>query len=120
MKRGLIVDDAAVMRLRLRDIIENEYEIVAEAETGLEAIEMNRKYKPDFITMDITMAEMNGLEALKHIISENPDVKVIMVSAVGQKQNVYTAIENGAVAFIVKPFLGPTVMKAINSAVGQG
>ena len=70
MKKGLIVDDAAVMRMRLRDILSSKYSIVAEAENGKQAVELYRLYKPDFVTMDISMAEMNGMEALKALLTE--------------------------------------------------
>lgn len=114
MKKGMIVDDAAVMRLRLRDILSAKYGIVAEAENGKQAIDMYRAYKPDFVTMDITMAEMNGMEALSGLLKEFPDAKIVMVSAVGQKQQVFEALGKGAKDFIVKPFEPERVLLAID------
>lgn len=114
MKRGIIVDDAAVMRMRLRDILSSKYKIVAEAENGIQAIQMYRNHKPDFVTMDISMAEMNGMEALKGLLGEFPDAKIVMVSAVGQKAQVFEAINCGAKDFIIKPFEPERVLLSID------
>jgi two-component system, chemotaxis family, chemotaxis protein CheY len=114
MKKGLIVDDAAVMRMRLRDILSSKYSIVSEAENGRQAIDMYRTYKPDFVTMDISMAEMNGMEALKTLLKEFPDALIVMVSAVGQKTQVFEAISCGAKDFIIKPFDPERVLVAID------
>jgi two-component system, chemotaxis family, chemotaxis protein CheY len=114
MKRGLIVNDAAVMRMRLRDILSSKYSIVAEAENGVQAINMYRNHKPDFVTMDISMAEMNGMEALKGLLKEFPDAKIVMVSAVGQKAQVFEAINCGAKDFIIKPFEPERVLLSID------
>jgi two-component system, chemotaxis family, chemotaxis protein CheY len=113
MKKGLIVDDAAVMRMRLRDILSSRYSIVAEAENGLQALSMYKNHMPDFVTMDISMAEMNGMEALKKLLAEFPDAKIVMVSAVGQKAQVFEAISCGAKDFIIKPFEPERVLIAI-------
>lgn len=114
MKKGLIVDDASVMRMRLRDIISAKYDVVAEAENGVQALSQYRQYKPDFVTMDISMAEMNGMEALNNLLSEFPDANIIMVSAVGQKQQVFEALKKGAKDFIIKPFEAERVLLAID------
>lgn len=114
MKTGLIVDDAAVMRIRLRDILENRYKVVAEASNGKEALDMYESYKPDFVTLDITMPQLNGLEALELLVKTYPDAKVVIVSAVGQKQMVFQAIANGARDFIIKPFEPARVLMAID------
>lgn len=114
MKRGLIVDDATVMRVRLRDILSVKYVIVAEAENGIKAIEMYRKHLPDFVTMDITMAELNGMKTLSLLLEEFPDAKIVMVSAVGQKQQVFEALSMGARDFIIKPFEPERVLISID------
>ena len=119
MKKGLIVDDAAVMRMRLRDILSSKYSIVAEAENGKVALNMYRQYKPDFVTMDISMAEMNGMEALKGLLEEFPDAKIIMVSAVGQKAQVFEALNMGAKDFIIKPFEPERVLLSIERLFGN-
>ena len=114
MKRGIIVDDATVMRMRLRDILQARYEVVGEAENGARALELYTQLKPDFVTMDITMAEMNGMEALKGIVTKFPDAKVVMVSAMGQKTMVFEALSQGAKDFIIKPFDPDRVLMAID------
>lgn len=114
MKRGLIVDDATVMRMRLRDILQARYEVVGEAENGAKAVELYGQLKPDFVTMDITMAEMNGMDALKTLIARFPDAKVVMVSAMGQKTMVFEALSVGAKDFIIKPFDPDRVLVAID------
>jgi len=114
MKRGIIVDDATVMRMRLRDILSTRYEIVGEAENGQKALELYEQVRPDFVTMDITMAEMNGMEALKNLTTRYPEAKVVMVSAMGQKALVFEALNQGARDFIIKPFDPERVVKAIN------
>ena len=114
MKTGMIVDDAAVMRIRLRDILETRYKVVAEASNGKEALDLYESYKPDFVTLDITMPQLNGLEALEQIMKSYPDARVVIVSAVGQKQMVFQAIANGAKDFIIKPFEPDRVLMAID------
>jgi two-component system chemotaxis response regulator CheY len=118
MKKGMIVDDAAVMRMRLRDILSSKYSIVSEAENGKQAIDRYKQYKPDFVTMDISMAEMNGMEALKGLLGEFPDAKIVMVSAVGQKAQVFEALNLGAKDFIIKPFEAERVIIAIDRLFG--
>lgn len=113
-KRVLIVDDAVFMRMKLRDILEkNGYEVVAEAQNGLEAIEKFKREKPDLVTMDITMPEMDGVVALKEIKSQDKDAKVIMCSAMGQQSMVMEAIQSGALDFIVKPFDTERVLQSL-------
>jgi|FreactTroBogLake_1042271.scaffolds.fasta_scaffold84812_1 two-component system chemotaxis response regulator CheY len=114
MKRGLIVDDATVMRMRLRDILQTRFEVVGEAENGQRALELYAQLKPDFVTMDITMAEMNGMDALKNLVARHPEAKVVMVSAMGQKAMVFEALSQGARDFIIKPFDPDRVVMAIN------
>ncbi|TJX66290.1 response regulator [Soehngenia saccharolytica] len=104
-KRVLVVDDAIFMRMKLKDILEkNGFEVVAEAQNGLEAVEKYKAEKPDLVTMDITMPEMDGITALKEIKKIDPNAKVIMCSAMGQQSMVMEAIQSGAIDFIVKPF----------------
>lgn len=113
-KRVLIVDDAVFMRMKLRDILEkNGYEVIAEAQNGVEAVEKYNQEKPDLVTMDITMPEMDGVAALKEIKSKNPDAKIIMCSAMGQQSMVMEAIQSGAVDFIVKPFDTDRVLQSL-------
>jgi two-component system chemotaxis response regulator CheY len=105
MKRVLIVDDAAFMRMSIRNILEkNGYQVAGEAENGMVAVSKYKELKPDIVTMDITMPDMSGLEALKLIMKLDPEAKVIMLSAMGQQGMVMDAIVAGAKSFIVKPF----------------
>ncbi len=118
-KRGLIVDDAAFMRMMLRGIFENNgYEVAGEATNGKEAVEQYGSSKPDFVTLDITMPEMDGIEALKQIISMDSGATVIMCSAIGQQANVLEAIKTGAKDFIVKPFQPDRVVESLKKVVG--
>lgn len=103
------------MRMTLTNILNKaEHEVIGEAENGNEAIRLYREFKPDLVTMDITMPEMSGLEAVKEIKREDPDAKIIMCSAMGQQKMVVEAIEAGAKDFIVKPFDEGRVHDAIN------
>ncbi|MBB6669842.1 response regulator [Cohnella nanjingensis] len=101
----LIADDTAFMRAFLRDLMQsNGYEVVAEAANGLEAVQMFKTYRPDVVTMDLTMPIMDGLMALKEIRSVDPTAKVIICSAMGNQQMVVEAVQAGARDFMVKPF----------------
>lgn len=115
MKRILIVDDALFIRLTLKNMLEkNNFQVIGEAGNGLEAIKLYKELKPDVVTMDVTMPEMDGLEALQNIRNIDVNAKVIMVSAMGQKTMVLKAIESGAAGFIVKPFNEVHVVEALN------
>lgn len=117
--RILIVDDAAFMRMMIRDILtKNGYEVVGEAQDGAQAVEKYRELKPDLITMDITMPEMDGITALKEIKKQDSNAKVIMCSAMGQQAMVIDAIQAGAKDFIVKPFQADRVIEAIKKTLG--
>jgi two-component system chemotaxis response regulator CheY len=112
--RVLIVDDAIFMRTMIRDILEkNGFEVIGEASSGAEAIEKYQRLSPDFVTMDIVMPGMGGIEAVKSIIKLNPNAKILMCSAMGQKALVIEAIQAGAKDFVVKPFQPSSVIEAI-------
>lgn len=118
-KRILLVDDAAFMRMMLKDILtKNGYEVVGEAENGNKAIEKSGELKPDLVTMDITMPEMDGLAALKAIKAADANAKVVMCSAMGQQAMVIESIQAGAKDFIVKPFQPDRVIEAIKKQIG--
>lgn len=115
----MIVDDAAFMRATLKDVItKGGFQVIAEAINGKDAVDKFKIHNPDIVTMDITMPEMDGLEALRQIVGANPHAKVIMCSAIGQQQNVIEAIKNGAKDFIVKPFQPDRVLEAIKKVLG--
>ena len=114
----LIVDDAVFMRIKLKDILtKNGYEVVGEAQNGQEAFEKYQATNPDVVTMDITMPDVDGLEALKMIRAHDPNAKVIMCSAMGQQGMVMDAIKSGAKDFIVKPFDTDRVINAITKVL---
>lgn len=116
-KRILIVDDAVFMRMKLRDILEkNGYEVAGEAQNGQEALDKYKVEKPDLVTMDITMPDVDGLDGLKMIMKADPNAKVVMCSAMGQQGMVMDAIKSGAVDFIVKPFDTERVIKSLDRA----
>ncbi|WP_128894231.1 response regulator [Longirhabdus pacifica] len=117
-KKILIVDDAAFMRMMIKDILENNgYDVVGEANDGTQAVEKFKDLRPDLITLDITMPDMDGIAALKEIKSIDPEAKVIMCSAMGQQAMVVDAIQAGAKDFIVKPFQADRVLEAINKTL---
>lgn len=120
MAKILIVDDAAFMRMMIKDILEkNGFEVVGEANNGIKAVELYKKEKPDVVTMDITMPDMDGIEAVKQIKAFDANAKIIMCSAMGQQTMVMDAIKAGARDFIVKPFQPDRVLEAINKVVAS-
>ena len=117
-KKIMIVDDAAFMRMMIKDILsKNGYEVVGEAENGRVAVGKYADLKPDLVTMDITMPEMDGIEALKKIKQSDPGARVVMCSAMGQQAMVVEAIQSGAKDFIVKPFQAERVLEAVSKAL---
>ncbi|MCY0875300.1 MAG: response regulator [Firmicutes bacterium] len=117
--RILVVDDAAFMRMMIKEILsKNGYEVVGEAADGAQAVDKYRELSPDLVTMDITMPEMDGIQALKEIRAMDSAAKVIMCSAMGQQAMVIDAIQAGARDFIVKPFQADRVIEAIRKTLG--
>ena len=118
-KNILICDDAAFMRMMIKDILtKNGYNVVGEAENGAKAVEKYQETKPDLVLMDITMPEMDGIQALKKIKSMDPNASVVMCSAMGQQAMVIESIQSGARDFIVKPFQPDRVLEAVKKVVG--
>ena len=119
MAKIMICDDAAFMRMMIKDILtKNGYEIVAEAENGAIAVEKYPESKPDLVLMDITMPDMDGIQALKKIKELDANANIIMCSAMGQQAMVIEAIQSGAKDFIVKPFQAERVLEAVKKVVG--
>ena len=117
-KNILICDDAAFMRMMIKDILsKNGYTVAGEAENGVKAVERYNELKPDLVLMDITMPEMDGIQALKNIKAADSSAKVIMCSAMGQQAMVIESIQSGARDFIVKPFQPDRVIEAVKKAV---
>ena len=118
-KNILICDDAAFMRMMIKDILtKNGYNVAGEAENGAKAEEKYNELKPDLVLMDITMPEMDGIQALKNIKASDAGAQVIMCSAMGQQAMVIEAIQAGAKDFIVKPFQADRVLEAVKKVVG--
>ena len=118
-KSVLICDDAAFMRVMIKDILtKNGYEVVGEAENGQKAVEKYLETKPDLVMMDITMPEMDGIQALKKIKESDAGATVIMCSAMGQESMVVEAIKLGALDFIVKPFKPDRILATVQKVLG--
>ncbi len=118
-KNILLVDDAAFMRMMLKDILtKNGYEVIGEAENGAKALEKYKETMPDLVIMDITMPEVDGIQAVKDIMAFDKDAKIIMCSAMGQQAMVIEAIQAGAKDFIVKPFQAERVIEAVKKVIG--
>jgi two-component system chemotaxis response regulator CheY len=119
-KRILVVDDAAFMRMMIKNILTKYgYEVVGEAENGAVAVQMYKELNPDLVTMDITMPEMDGIECVKAILAIDPQANIVMVSAMGQQAMVMEAIRAGAKDFIVKPFQQERILQAIERALAR-
>ena len=118
-KNILICDDVAFMRMMIKDILtKNGYNIAGEAENGKVAVDKYVETKPDLVMMDITMPEMDGIQALKKIKETDPGATVIMCSAMGQQAMVIESIQSGAKDFIVKPFQADRVLEAVKKVLG--
>lgn len=120
MAKILIVDDSIIMRKNLEFILKNSnHEIVGQATNGKQAVELYKECKPDLVTMDISMPFMSGTDAVSEIILIDPSAKIIMISAINQKQLVFEAIKKGAKHYIVKPIDAENVIKTIDSVLND-
>ncbi len=113
----LVVDDAAFMRMMIRDILTKEGYTIHEAVNGRDAVEKYDEIHPDLVTMDITMPEMSGLEALRAIRELDPAARILMVSAMGQQKMIVEALEAGAMDFLVKPFQPTKVLETVKKCL---
>lgn len=119
-KTVMIVDDALFMRTMLRDIfVEAGWQIVAEAESGEQAINDYRLYQPDIVTMDVVMPEMSGIDALRQILSFDSAARIVVCSALGQKHLIIDALQAGAKDFIVKPFKTEQVLEVVERVISE-
>lgn len=116
-KTVLVVDDAAFMRMMIRDILSKEGYVIHEAVNGRDAIEKYAEIRPDLVTMDITMPEMSGLDALRAIRDKDPSARVLIVSAMGQQRMIVEALESGAMDFLVKPFQPTKVLETVKKCL---
>lgn len=120
MAKILIVDDSMIMRRNLKAILTQAgHSVIAEASNGKEAFIEYEKYMPDLVTMDITMPIMNGIEAVKKIISKSPEARIVMISALDQRSMVFEALENGAKHYIVKPIIPNNVLSVIGTVLEE-
>ena len=121
MKRILIVDDSFYMRTMLKNMLTDAgYEVVGEAPNGQTALQMAKETNPDLVTLDVILPDNTGLDVLKGIKQDQPDMKVVIVSAVGQEVIVSEAIQYGALAYIVKPFSEEKVLEVVGKALEEG
>jgi len=118
MSEVLIADDSEFMRNLLREILEEDHRIVGEVENGVEAVEIYKEESPDLVMMDIVMPIRDGIEATDEIKSQDPGATVIMCTSVGQEEKMKEAVKAGADGYITKPFQKPSVIEAIEDAVG--
>ncbi len=118
--RVLVVDDAIFMRKMISDILEsNGMEVVGEADTGSRAVERYKELKPDLVTMDIIMPEMNGIDAVREIMAYDSKARIVMCSALGQQALVQDAVVSGAKDFLIKPFNPSRVIEVITKILNQ-
>ena len=118
MSSVLVVDDSAFMRDLLKQLLEDDHDVVGEAENGVEAVEKYRELDPDVVTMDVVMPIRNGIEATGEITEYDPDAAVIMCTSVGQEGRMREAVEAGAEGYITKPFQKPNVLRTIADVSG--
>lgn len=120
MAKVLIVDDAAFMRMMLKNILgSNGHEVVGEAADGAQSLEKYAQLKPDLVTMDIVMPQLDGIEATREIITSHPEARIVMCTAVGQQAKVLEAMKAGAKGYIIKPFQAPKVLEEINKVLSS-
>ena len=115
----LVCDDAIFMRTMISDILTQAgFEVVGEAESGVQAVDKYHQLKPDLVTMDIVMPDRGGIDAVRAICKDDPDAKILMCSAMGQQALVIEAIQAGAKDFVVKPFQPSRVLEAVQRVLG--
>lgn len=120
MKRVLIVDDASVVRLLIKKVLlQNDFEIAGEATNGADALAKYKELKPDIVTMDITMPEVDGIQATKDIVAFDENAKIVMLSGIDQKEMLWQAIKAGAASYIVKPFENARILSTLNEVLNS-
>ncbi len=116
----IIADDAQFMRVMLKDILEDlGYDVVAEAADGRQAVQLCQEHRPDLVMLDITMPELDGVAACRQILAEVPSAHVVMVSALGQRDEVLAAVRAGADDFVVKPFEAERVEETLRKLMAR-
>ena len=118
MYKLMIVDDSNIIRNKIqRDFNAVQFELVAVAKNGREAVDLFELYRPDVVTMDLTMPEMDGLECIKNLIARDPDVRILVISALSDKATGIKALKLGAQGFLCKPFSNEQLVEALNELV---
>lgn len=118
MAKILIIDDSAMSRKKLKNILEGgNYQVVGEAQDGVDGIQKFKELAPDLVTLDVTMPNMDGLQCLKEILSVDENAKVIMISALGKGDTMLEALNLGATNYITKPFETDLVLDALAEAM---
>jgi two-component system chemotaxis response regulator CheY len=116
----MVVDDSPIIVRKLTALLNTlGYNVIKTAEDGAEAVEDYKQYKPDVVTMDVTMPKMDGIEATQAIISEFPDAKIVMVTSHGQETMVLNALKAGAKGYILKPFHQQKVYETIQKVCNR-
>lgn len=119
-KKIMLVDDSTFARNMLKDILTKQgYDIVGEAKNGREAVELYDQIKPDLVTMDIAMPELDGIDALNKILAVNPAAGIIVISSANSREIVKHAVQDGALDFVVKPFTKNRLLIAIDKALAR-
>lgn len=117
-RRVLVVDDAVVMRMMIKDILsKNGFEIAGEATNGADAVEKYKSLRPDVVTMDMVMPGMDGIAAVKQIIADDPDAKIVMCTSMGQEALLKEAMDAGAKTRITKPFRPSDILEVIGKVL---
>ncbi|WP_094607106.1 Chemotaxis protein CheY [Sporomusa silvacetica DSM 10669] len=120
MARVLVCDDSAFMRMMIKKLLTDMgHEIVAEGGDGKQGVQLYRQFKPDLVTMDITMPIMDGIQAVKHIHEEDPVARIVMVTAIGQRSIISEALKAGASGFVIKPFDPEQVQETVNKVLAE-
>lgn len=118
-KTVMVVDDSLFVRNILRGILnEKGFTLVAEAASGIEAMRLLHDHRPDIILLDIILPDANGIDLLSSIAAAQPDTKVVICSTLGQESVINKALEQGAKAFIHKPFTADKVAEVLDSLEG--
>jgi two-component system chemotaxis response regulator CheY len=118
--RIVIADDTEVMRAMIRLALESAgFEVVAEATSGAEVVEMYREFRPDAVTLDLRMGDMDGLDAAREILKFDPDLRFIVCTSRGQEEHIRAAVEIGASDFVIKPFEPERIIQAMELAVAK-
>jgi two-component system, chemotaxis family, chemotaxis protein CheY len=116
-KTVLVVDDAVVMRMMIKNILTKNGYAVVEAESGFDAVEKYKSTRPDAVTMDMVMPDMDGIAAVKQIVAMDPSARIVMCTSMGQQQLVVEAVQAGAKSFITKPFQPPKILETLEKVL---